>query len=156
MRYAGRVAYRLAYGWQLTKTVNYSGGLPFTPSIGECGQISDAGPCRPNATGKLATGTSRDSAGNLLWFKPLPSGALSQSLPEIANSPTDITGSNDQCLVARPTVGGFSLPACGQIGNIGRNTYRGPRGFYSDLALSKTFSITERYKAQFRFDAYNV
>jgi hypothetical protein len=153
---SGRIKDLLIGGWQVTDTLNYSGGLPWTPSIGECGQISDAGPCRPNATVNLQTGTSRDSAGNLLWFKPLASGALSQSLPEIKNSPTDITGNNDQCLVARPTVGGFSLPACGQIGNVGRNTYRGPRGFYSDLALSKTFNITERYKAQFRFDAYNV
>jgi len=153
---AGRVSDLLIGGWQLTNTLNYSGGLPFTPSIGECGQISDAGPCRPNATAKLATGTSRDSAGNLLWFTPLPSGALSQSLPEIANSATDITGQNDQCQAARPTSGGFSLPACGQIGNVGRNSYRGPRGFYSDMALAKTFAITERYKAQFRFDAYNV
>jgi Carboxypeptidase regulatory-like domain len=152
----GRAADLLIGGWQLTNTLNYSGGLPFTPSIGECGQISDAGPCRPNATATLKTGTSRDSAGNLLWFVPLPSGALSQSLPEIKNSATDITGQNDQCLVARPTSGGFSLPACGQIGNVGRNTYRGPRGFYSDMALAKTFNITERYKAQFRFDAYNV
>jgi hypothetical protein len=154
---AGRVTDLLVGGWQLTNTLNYSGGLPFTPSLGECGQISDAGPCRPNATGTpLKTGTSRDANGFLLWFTPLPSGALSQSLPEITNSATDITGQNDQCLVARPTSGGFSLPACGQIGNVGRNSYRGPRGFYSDMALSKTFSITERYKAQFRFDAYNV
>jgi hypothetical protein len=153
---SGRVKDLLIGGWQVTNTLNYSGGLPWTPSLGECGQISDAGPCRPNATGKLKTGTSRDSAGNLLWFTPLASGALSQSLPEIKNSATDITGQNDQCLVARPASLGFSLPACGQIGNVGRNTYRGPRGFYSDMALSKTFNITERYKAQFRFDAYNV
>jgi hypothetical protein len=153
---AGRVKDLVIGGWQVTNTLNYSGGLPFTPSIGECGQVSDAGPCRPIAKGTLSTGTSRDSGGNLLWFTPLASGALSQSLPEIKNSATDITGQNDQCLVARPTSGGFSLPACGQIGNVGRNSYRGPRGFYSDMALSKTFNITERYKAQFRFDAYNV
>jgi hypothetical protein len=153
---SGRAADLLIGGWQLTNTLNYSGGLPWTPSLGECGQISDAGPCRPNAKGTLKTGTSRDAAGNLLWFTPLASGALSQSLPEIKNSATDITGQNDQCLVARPTSGGFSLPACGQIGNVGRNSYRGPRGFYSDMALSKAFNITERFKAQFRFDAYNV
>ena len=153
---AGRVKDLVIGGWQLTNTLNYSGGLPFTPSLGECGQISDAGPCRPNATGTpLKTGTSRDANGFLLWFTPLPS-ALSQSLPEIKNSAADITGQNDQCLFARPTSGGFSLPACGQIGNVRRNSYRGPHGFYSDMALSKTFNITERYKAQFRFDAYNV
>ena len=152
----GRAADFLIGGWQLTNTLNYSGGLPWTPSINECGQISDAGPCRPNANGTLSTGTSRDSAGNLLWFTPLAQGALSQSLPEIKLSPTDITGQNDQCQVTRPTVGVFSLPACGQIGNVGRNSYRGPRGFYSDMALAKNFTITERVKAQFRFDAYNV
>jgi hypothetical protein len=48
------------------------------------------------------------------------------------------------------------LPACGQIGNVHRNSYRGPHALFSDMAVSKTFSITERYKAQFRFDAYNV
>jgi hypothetical protein len=150
---SGRAADLLIGGWQVTNTLNYSGGLPFTPSLGECGQVSDAGPCRPIAKGTLATGTSRDSAGNLLWFKPLPQGALSQS-PDVFSN-TDLTGL-DTCTLARPTSGPFSLPACGQIGNVGRNSYRGPRGFYSDLALSKTFSITERYKAQFRFDAYNV
>jgi hypothetical protein len=158
MSNAGRAMDLVVGGWQLTNTLNYSGGLPWTPSLGECGQISDAGPCRPDAIGNatLKTGTTRDANGFLLWFTPLPNGALSQSLPEIKNSPTDITGQNDQCLVARPTSGGFSLPACGHIGNVTRNSYRGPRGFYSDMALAKTFNITERYKGQFRFDAYNV
>jgi hypothetical protein len=48
------------------------------------------------------------------------------------------------------------LPACGHIGNAGRNWLRGPHAFFSDLSISKTFGITEKYKAQFRFDAYNV
>jgi len=34
---AGRISDLLIGGWQLTNTLNYSGGLPFTPSIGECG-----------------------------------------------------------------------------------------------------------------------
>ena len=33
---------------------------------------------------------------------------------------------------------------------------RGPHAFFSDMSLSKDFNITEKYKAQFRFDAYNV
>jgi len=60
------------------------------------------------------------------------------------------------CTVARPTSGAFALPACGHIGNAGRNSLRGPHAFFSDLSLSKNFSITEKYRAQFRFDAYNV
>lgn len=144
---SGRAMDLVLGGWQVTNTLNYSGGLPWTPSIGECGQISDAGPCRPNSISsqKLKVGTSRDSSGNLLWFAPV--GALAY---------TGVTATTDTCTLARPTSGPFTLPACGQIGNIGRNSYRGPRGFFSDMALSKTFSINERYKAQFRFDAYNV
>jgi hypothetical protein len=48
------------------------------------------------------------------------------------------------------------LPACGTIGNVGLNSFRGPRGLWSDFSLAKNFAITERYVAQFRFDAYNV
>src|SRR5574340_948808 len=75
-------------------------------------------------------------------------------MPALAYS--GVTPKTDTCTLARPVSGAFALPACGQIGNVGRNSFRGPRGLFSDMALSKTFSITERYKAQFRFDAYNV
>jgi hypothetical protein len=158
---AGRYTDLLIGGWQVTNTLNYSGGLPWTPSLGECGQVSDAGPCRPIvASGQaLSVGKrtapcdpSKPSAGNCTyWFTPLPKAALSVD----TFSSTDLTGL-DTCTLARPKSGGFALPACGQIGDVTRNSYRGPRGFYSDMALAKTFSITERYKAQFRFDAYNV
>ena len=33
----------------------------------------------------------------------------------------------------------FALPGCGAIGNIGRNIYHGPSGFYSDLSVSQSF-----------------
>jgi hypothetical protein len=141
-------------GWQITNTTTYGTGLPFTPSLQNCGQISDAGPCRPNkGSGTLNTGITKTSAGTF-WFTPVPT--LSQNLPEITNSPTDLTGMDDSCASARPTSGPFVLPACGQIGNVGFNSYRGPHAFYDDMALSKNFTITERIKAQFRFDAYNV
>lgn len=153
---ASRTRDLLVGGWQISNTTNWSGGLPFTPSIGECGQISDAGPCRPNllpGQSLLTTGLHRDSSGNLTWFTPVAS--LSQALPEVI-SPTNISGTSDSCSTPRPTSGPFALPACGQIGNAGRNSMRGPRAFFSDMSLSKNFNITEKYKAQFRFDAYNV
>jgi hypothetical protein len=60
------------------------------------------------------------------------------------------------CLLARPTAGPVALPACGRIGNAKRNSLRGPHAFFSDMSLAKNFAITEKYRAQFRFDAYNV
>jgi hypothetical protein len=152
---AGRLTDLLVGGWQITNTVTYGTGLPWTASLANCGQVSDAGPCRPNLVGNqgLQTGVTRNSNGTF-WFTPIST--LSQNLPEIKASATDLTGMNDSCQSSRPTAGSFALPACGQIGNAGFNTFRGPHAFYDDMALSKTFNITERYKAQFRFDAYNL
>jgi hypothetical protein len=152
----GRAADLLIGGWQVTNTLNWSGGLPWTPSLQNCGQVSDAGPCRPDKVGsqRLKTGVTRGSDGNLYWFQPVTT--LSQNLPEIANSPTDISGTLDSCQSTRPANGPFALPSCGQIGNVGIYSYRGPHAFFDDMAISKNFTITERVKAQFRFDAYNV
>ena len=49
----------------------------------------------------------------------------------------------------------FSFPAAGEIGNSGRNAFRGPRLFNTDLSLSKRFTITERHGVLFRAEAYN-
>ena len=48
------------------------------------------------------------------------------------------------------------MPACGAIGNIGMNVYHGPGGFYSDLSVSKAFGITERVRARFVTDFFNI
>jgi hypothetical protein len=151
---AGRITDLLIGGWQASNTLTWGSGLPWTASLSNCGQVSDAGPCRPNLVpgGQgLKTGVTKNANGTF-WFTPLS--ALSQS-PEIKTSAVDLTGT-DTCPTARPTAGGFALPACGQIGNAGFNTFRGPHAFYDDFSLSKNFNITERYKAQFRFDAYNL
>ena len=106
-------------------------------------------PSRPTAR-QIFQRWKVDDWGNIYWFKPVS--AL--GVPKIV-SDTDLTGV-DACSSARPTSGPFALPACGQIGNVGRNTYRGPHAFFSDLSVAKNFNFTERVKAQFRFDAYNV
>ncbi len=152
---AGRVTDLLIGGWQVTNTVTYGTGLPWTASLSNCGQVSDAGPCRPDLVGNkgLQTGVTRNANGTF-WFTPIT--PLSQNLPEIKFSAVDLTGLDNSCQTTRPVANGFALPACGQIGNAGFNTFRGPHAFYDDMALTKTFNITERYKAQFRFDAYNL
>ena len=151
---SGRIKDLLIGGWQVTNTLTYGTGLPWTPSLQNCGQVSDTGPCRPNAVGgNLKTGLTHAN-GATFWFTPIST--LTQASPEIPLSPTNISGTNDACLTPRPSGGPFALPACGQIGNVGIYSYRGPHAFYDDMAMSKNFTITERVKAQFRFDAYNV
>jgi hypothetical protein len=152
----GRAANFLIGGWQVSNTTNWSGGLPFTPTLGECGSVSDLnndpGHCRPNLLPgeSFSVGKRTAANGNIYWYTPVASLAVPTVL-----SPTDLTGT-DACAVVRPTSGPFALPACGQLGNAGRNSLRGPRAFFSDLSIAKNFNFTERVKAQFRFDAYNV
>jgi hypothetical protein len=50
----------------------------------------------------------------------------------------------------------FVAPPAGADGNLGRNVFRGPGYAQTDLTLSKTFNLTERFNATFRADAYNA
>ncbi|MBZ5655758.1 MAG: TonB-dependent receptor [Acidobacteriia bacterium] len=126
----------LVGGWQLSNTTNWSSGLPWTPkfSDGGCNAEQDVGICRPNkGTGSFHTGVGDLDPVNhsIVFFTPI----------------SDITKTSGQA---------FADPTKGNLGNIGRNSFHGPAGFYSDLSVSKNFSITERVKAKFVMDAFNV
>jgi hypothetical protein len=145
---AGRVMDLIIGGWQLNSISNWSSGLPWTPSYGECGQVTDTGPCRPDkASGSFKTGAgSFDPVTHTVTFFTPIAGALSISAP----------AGTDFCSVAPPSGTGFARPACGTIGNIGRNSFHGPRLFTSDLSVIKNFHVSERLTAQFRMDAFNL
>jgi hypothetical protein len=124
-------------GWQITGTTNWSGGLPWTPSFAECGNEEDVNICRPNK----GAGSFRVGAGGLQH--PAGASPYVQFFTPVANITT--------------TSGGpFADPGIGNLGNIGFDSFRGPRAFQADAAISKNFSITERVKANFRMDAFNV
>jgi hypothetical protein len=50
----------------------------------------------------------------------------------------------------------FALPAVGQFGNLGRNTYYGPRRVNLDASLFRGFRIRERASLQFRVEFFNA
>lgn len=50
----------------------------------------------------------------------------------------------------------FSLPTGGVAGNLGRNVFRGPAFVRLDLAMAKTFHVTERIGAVLRLEAFNA
>jgi hypothetical protein len=131
-----RVADLLIGGWELNGTTNFSSGLPFTPSLNNCHASSDTGPCRPDLVGPVKDGTrSGDRRTPGYWFQ----------------------GTNGVTLsAAGQSAGSWAQPNVATFGNVGRNSMRGPKFFDSDLALFKNFSITERAKAQFQFQFYNV
>jgi Carboxypeptidase regulatory-like domain/TonB dependent receptor len=55
-----------------------------------------------------------------------------------------------------PPITAFALQPFGRPGNLGRNTFTGPRYYDTDLNLLKTTSITERVSLQFRAEVYNI
>jgi hypothetical protein len=153
-KYMGDSSRALDYaigGWQLSNTTNWSSGLPWSAGIGECGNVSDTGPCRPNKVpGSFSSGVkgSIDPVNhNLTFFTPVA---------PLFIDPNSVPVATDICSLARPRSGPFALPACGTIGNFGRNTFHGPSGFYSDLSIVKRFKIHERFSAQFRTDFFNL
>lgn len=62
----------------------------------------------------------------------------------------------DQFLNGIFNVADFPLPAPGQYGNLGRNTFRGPGFARTDLSIGKTFAVTERVSSVLRLEAYNA
>lgn len=50
----------------------------------------------------------------------------------------------------------FSFPKAGEIGNAGRNVFRGPRSFGMDMSLMKRFRTTERQSLVFVAQAYGL
>jgi hypothetical protein len=130
----GRATDLIIGGWQLTNTTNVSSGLPWTPSFTNCGGEQDVGVCRPDkgsGSFEVGAGDFDPATHTVTYFTPVP----------------DITANSG---------GPFADPGSGNIGNIGRNSFRGPGLFTSDLSVSKTFHVTERFNAEFRMDAFNV
>jgi hypothetical protein len=64
--------------------------------------------------------------------------------------------SNDDYLNGIFKASDFPLPAAGQLGTLGRNTFRGPRYFATDLSLFKNIALVKETKLQLRFEVFNA
>jgi hypothetical protein len=50
----------------------------------------------------------------------------------------------------------FSAPCLGCVGNLGRNTFVGPRYWNADASIFRNFSLADRFHLQFRAETFNV
>jgi len=133
-------------GWSLSGQTTWESGRPFTPTYAECGADQDidnnfANPgisseCRPNGS-PLGFGTSvaglNTTSHARQFFTPVAALATSGA-----------------------TSGAWTRPAFGTFGNTPRNGLVGPRDYFADASVMKDFPITERFKGQFQFQAFNV
>ena len=115
-------------GWQISPAISIGTGLPFTVT-------ANASPLGANGSSQTANlvGPFRLTGG-----QPPVTGHTCVA--------TDLT-----CHYFDPTA--FAVPAAGVYGNTGRNAFRGPGYFNTNLSVARQFKLTERFGLQFRADA---
>jgi hypothetical protein len=120
----------LLQGWELGGIFTAQSGPPFTVTI---------------QTDQARTGDSRvrsTSGGQRPNYNPAPGCSVN------AINPGSLDYIRTEC---------FSFPALGQLGNLGRNTLRGPGLEEADASLLKNWPIAhDRMKLQFRLEAFNL
>jgi Carboxypeptidase regulatory-like domain/TonB dependent receptor-like, beta-barrel len=140
-------------GYQLSDVTTWAGGLPFTVNYNECSSNVGYTP-NPATSGGCAPSVvaGRHMQTSLSGFKPNSgSGTGNRSFYD-TQIPGSLTNPTD---VAHGT-GIFLDPGLDNFGNAGLNTYRGPRFFTTDMAITKAFPIRESVVAKFRMDAFNA
>jgi hypothetical protein len=132
---ASRLEDEFIGGWQISGTTTWGSGLPWSPTFSGCGLDNDINVCYPSK----GAGSFQVHAGS---YNP-----VTHTVPFFTPVPT---------ILGQTTGGPFIDPGIGNIGNYGYDVFRGPRAFFADASLLKNFPITERVRAQFRMDAFNV
>ncbi len=117
----------LVNGWELSGTVNWQSGLPFTVFSGMdnslSGMLGDrADLAVTNIQQALLSSGRSHTAQTTEWFN----------------------------------TAAFQANALGTFGNTGKNALRGPRYFDADIAAVKNFKISERFALEFRGEFFNA
>lgn len=86
----------------------------------------------------------------------VPGGGNSRDVrfPDVVAGVNPLLASSDRRFVLNPAA--FATPGPGTFGNLGRGALHGPGLSQFDLTLHKKFSLSERVRSEFRFEAYNL
>jgi hypothetical protein len=131
---------RVISGFSLNGTFTWEDGLPWTPGYQDSGQDNDIiGFLNRSGSGGFSThvGSFNPVTHKVPFFTPAP---YVLQPPGQANS----------------TFGAFARPLVGTFGNIGRDSFLGPRYIDTDLSVSKSVSLREQLSLQFRADFFNL
>jgi hypothetical protein len=139
-------------GFQLSGVSTWGGGLPYTANYNECvANVSDT----PNPATSSGCAPSvvqgRRMQTSLTAYVPNGKGTGNRTFYQ-----TQVPGSLTNPANVAAGTGVFLNPGLDNFGNSGLNTYRGPRFFTTDLAITKSFSIWESVVTKFRMDAFNA
>lgn len=124
---AGNTTDRIVSGWSVATIANLFSGFPFSPQLGY----------NPTGSGDTRNPVRPDANPN---FKgPLyPVSSTAARVAEYFNP------------------NAFSAPAFGTVGNVRRDSLVGPGYADWDVSLLKSTMVTERVRAQFRAEFFNV
>ena len=131
-------------GWEFAPLVQVATGSPFTVTSGVDNSLTAVGNDRPNLVSGVAPYAEvqfrrGSGAANREYLNPA---AFAQVT---ANCPVDVNKKQ--------------IPGCqylGTYGNIGRNSFRGPKSLTFDAQISRVFPIHERLSTTLRLEAFNV
>lgn len=124
----------LAKDWQISAIFTAQSGRPFSVWT--------------NAASTAGGDFNRDGGG----------GAVGGGFYDRPNAPSGLNTnwSNKDFINGLFLASVFPIPTAGTDGNLGRNTFRGPKYSTLDLSIQRQFDIDEKRKVQFRFDAFNA
>jgi hypothetical protein len=132
-----KVAHWVLGGWELSGLAIFDNGTPLTVTNGAAFRLD------PNTRLNIGGDYNADNTGG--------------DRPNAPTTTIQTSGwTRQQFISGIFPAAAFTAPLPGQDGNLGRTTYRGPGFAQVDLSLAKTFSITERFKAKLRADAFNA
>lgn len=134
----------LVNGWELAPLLNVRSGEPFTVTSGQDNSLTDVGNDRPNLIAganpyKEVKFHKATGVANRGFLNPA---AFAQ-----VTAPCPVDSKN------------ALLPGCqylGTYGNIGRDSFRGPKALSVDAQISRIFTIRENWTTTLRLEAFNV
>ncbi len=149
----GGIVDKIFGGWQLTSIINYSSGTPISiyDPRGTLNRTGRSG--RQTATSSLTLDQIRD----MVRLTILPNGTITYFDQSILGPNGSATNGN-----VEPTPGTafpgqqFFVAQPGQTGNLPRNFLDGPSYFNIDAGLIKNIRFGERFRLQFRAEAFNL
>lgn len=145
---------QVAGGWTVVPVYTVRAGTPFTVSDSTNSLNSGTGPYgipRYTPTGTIPTfqtGSGVDQGGNVFNILSLPP----------ANTTPFTTFTSQNCTPSATVICSVGVSDFGPFpaNMTTRNAFRGPGAWNFDLAVAKSFPITERFRLEFRAEAYDL
>lgn len=149
----GHGSTRIVNGWAVNGVSTFQSGTPITVFDGSTFTLQDLEGINGTNFATLAPGATLASA--------IPSGSVENRLGSYLNLNAFTPGGscvNNQNVVVPCQINGSPNPAAAgaAIGNVGRNTFRGPSQQNWDLSITKNTRVTEATSVDFRAEFFNA